>query len=99
MSRKDQSDETAAGRELEAPKPPCCSFYLAESTSGKIKNQKPKTTKPVTHVPGRKCNLCIGTYTKPSNGVHLARDFFVFLVFSVLATKGLAASFFNSLFI
>lgn len=36
---------------------------------------------------------------QPSNGVHLARDFFVLLGFPGFSFTGLAASFFSSLFI
>jgi hypothetical protein len=36
---------------------------------------------------------------QPSNGVHLARDFFVLLDFLSFSCTGLAASFFSSLFI
>jgi hypothetical protein len=36
---------------------------------------------------------------QPSNGVHLARDFFVLLDFAGLSKPGLSASFFSLLFI
>ena len=62
MNEGNRRRATAAGCELGAQRPPRCSFYLAGHAAGKINNIKTKATKTVTHVPGRKCYLCSGTF-------------------------------------
>jgi serine/threonine protein kinase len=53
----------------------------------------------VLHRDLKPSNILIDGQGQPSNGVHLARDFFVLLDFLSFSCTGLAASFFSSLFI
>src|SRR5271155_2755383 len=62
MSRGNQSRSIAAGCELEAQSPPRCLFNWQATGPESSTIQKQKTAKTVTHVPGRKCYLCVGTY-------------------------------------
>src|ERR1700735_5114006 len=44
---------------------PAARFNLPANALGMVENNKAKAMKSVTHVPGRKCYLCIGTFRSP----------------------------------